>query len=172
MLSVKNLVKIYQQKNAEPVRALDGVSIDFAENGLVFLLGKSGSGKSTLLNTIGGLDNFDEGEIIIKGKSSQDFTQSDFDSYRNTFIGFIFQEYNILENFTVAKNLALAIELQGKKPDEQEIHDLLEKVRYASICKKKAKSIIWWSKTKSSNCKSLNKKARNYNGGWTNRCTR
>ena len=137
MLSVKNLVKIYQQKKADPVRALDGVSIDFADTGLVFLLGKSGSGKSTLLNAIGGLDSFNEGEIIIKGKSSKDFSQSDFDSYRNTFIGFIFQEYNILENFTVEKNLALAIELQGKKPDKQEIHQLLEKVDMLQYAKRK-----------------------------------
>ena len=104
MLSVRNLVKTYQTKKADTVVALNNVSIDFPETGLVFLLGKSGSGKSTLLNAIGGLDTFDSGEIIIKGKSSKDFSQSDFDSYRNTFIGFIFQEYNILENFTVAKN--------------------------------------------------------------------
>lgn len=137
MLSVKNLVKIYKQKKAEPVRALDGVSIDFADTGLVFLLGKSGSGKSTLLNAIGGLDVFDEGEIIIKGKSSKEFSQSDFDSYRNTFIGFIFQEYNILENFSVEKNLALAIELQGKKPNKQEIHELLEQVDMVQYAKRK-----------------------------------
>lgn len=116
MLSVKNLTKTYQttkSKTKNRVVTLDHVSIDFPETGLVFLLGKSGSGKSTLLNAIGGLDTFDSGEIIIKGKSSANFSQSDFDSYRNTFIGFIFQEYNILENFTVAKTLALAIELQG-----------------------------------------------------------
>lgn len=137
MLSVKNLVKIYKPKKAEPVRALDGVSIDFADTGLVFLLGKSGSGKSTLLNAIGGLDSFDEGEIIIKGKSSKEFTQSDFDSYRNTFIGFIFQEYNILENFTVEKNLELAIELQGKKPDKEEVAALLEQVEMTQYAKRK-----------------------------------
>ena len=94
MLSVKNLRKVYRSKKAEEVVALNNVSIDFPETGFVFLLGKSGSGKSTLLNAIGGLDKFDGGEIIIKGKSSADFTQADFDSYRNTFIGFIFQEYN------------------------------------------------------------------------------
>lgn len=137
MLSVKNLVKIYRPKKAEPVKALDGVTIDFADTGLVFLLGKSGSGKSTLLNAIGGLDTFDEGEIIIKGKSSKEFSQSDFDSYRNTFIGFIFQEYNILENFTVEKNLALAIELQGKKPNKEEINKLLEQVDMIQYAKRK-----------------------------------
>ena len=125
MLSVRNLRKVYKSKKAEEVVALNNVSIDFPETGFVFLLGKSGSGKSTLLNAIGGLDKFDSGEIIIKGKSSADFSQADFDSYRNTFIGFIFQEYNILENFSVAKNLALALELQGKKADNEEVMKLL-----------------------------------------------
>ena len=137
MLSVRNLVKTYQTKKADTVVALNNVSIDFPETGLVFLLGKSGSGKSTLLNAIGGLDTFDSGEIIIKGKSSKDFSQSDFDSYRNTFIGFIFQEYNILENFSVQKNLALAIELQGKKPDKAEIDRLLEQVEMTQYAKRK-----------------------------------
>lgn len=137
MLSIRNLVKIYKPKKAEPVKALNNVSIDFAETGLVFLLGKSGSGKSTLLNTIGGLDKFDGGEIIIKGKSSKDFSTTDFDSYRNTFIGFIFQDYNILEEFTVAKNLALAVELQGKKPDKEEIDNLLAQVDMLEYAKRK-----------------------------------
>ncbi|MBR2391944.1 MAG: ATP-binding cassette domain-containing protein, partial [Clostridia bacterium] len=137
MLSVRNLVKTYQSKKADTVVALNNVSIDFPETGLVFLLGKSGSGKSTLLNAIGGLDTFDSGEIIIKGKSSKDFSQSDFDSYRNTFIGFIFQEYNILENFSVQKNLALALELQGKKPDKAEIDRLLEQVEMTQYAKRK-----------------------------------
>ncbi len=103
----------------------------------MFLLGKSGSGKSTLLNAIGGLDGFDSGEIVIKGKSSKDFSQSDFDSYRNTFIGFIFQEYNILENFTVQKNLALAIELQGKKAEKSEVEKLLAQVDMLQYAKRK-----------------------------------
>ncbi|MBQ8425626.1 MAG: ABC transporter ATP-binding protein [Clostridia bacterium] len=130
MLSVKNLTKTYQtgKSGQNTVVALNNVSIDFPETGFVFLLGKSGSGKSTLLNVIGGLDVYDKGEIVIKGKSSKTFTQSDFDSYRNTFIGFIFQEYNILENFTVAKNLALAIELQGKKANKEEVNKLLNQV--------------------------------------------
>ena len=137
MLSVRNLVKTYKTKKADTVTALNNVSIDFPETGLVFLLGKSGSGKSTLLNAIGGLDTFDSGEIIIKGKSSKDFSQSDFDSYRNTFIGFIFQEYNILENFTVHKNLALALELQGKHADNAEISRLLEQVEMTQYAKRK-----------------------------------
>lgn len=115
MLSVKNLVKVYKAKGGAETRALDGVSIDFPEKGMVFLLGKSGSGKSTLLNVAGGLDVPTSGEIIVKGKSSRDFTPSDFDSFRNTFIGFIFQEYNLLEEFNIEQNIALALQLQGKK---------------------------------------------------------
>ncbi|MBQ2274021.1 MAG: ATP-binding cassette domain-containing protein, partial [Clostridia bacterium] len=96
MLQVKDLRKVYKTKKGADVNALDGVSLRFSETGMVFLLGKSGSGKSTLLNVCGGLDSPTDGEILVKGRSSKDFTQSDFDSYRNTFIGFIFQEYNIL----------------------------------------------------------------------------
>ena len=80
MLEVKNLVKDYRPKKGKPVRAIDGISIKFPEKGMVFILGKSGSGKSTLLNLLGGLDTYDSGEIIIKGKSSKDFKQSEFDS--------------------------------------------------------------------------------------------
>jgi len=140
MLEVRNLVKSYKttkSKTKDRVVALNNVSITFPETGLVFLLGKSGSGKSTLLNAIGGLDSFDSGEIIIKGKSSRDFSQSDFDSYRNTFIGFIFQEYNVLEEFTVAKNLSMALELQGKKADKEEVNKLLEQVEMLEYAKRK-----------------------------------
>ena len=138
MLKVKNLVKIYKiGKTKETVKALNNVSIDFPETGLVFLLGKSGSGKSTLLNAIGGLDTFNSGEIIIKGKSSKDFSQSDFDSYRNTFIGFIFQEYNVLEEFSVAKNLSIALELQGKKADREAVNNLLSQVDMLPFAKRK-----------------------------------
>lgn len=127
MLQVKNLVKRYTTKG-ETLVALDHVSVDFPEKGMVFLLGKSGSGKSTLLNVSGGLDTPDEGEIIVKGKSSKDFSGSDFDSYRNTYVGFIFQEYNILTELTVAENVALALELQGKPRDMEHVNRLLEQV--------------------------------------------
>ena len=127
MLQVKNLTKRYATKG-ETVEALHGVSVDFPETGMVFLLGKSGSGKSTLLNLAGGLDAPDEGEIIVKGKSSKDFTPADFDSYRNTYVGFIFQEYNILNELTVGENVALALELQGKPRDKARIDELLAMV--------------------------------------------
>lgn len=131
MLSLRDVSKTYRLKNALPVKALDHVSVDFQEKGMVFILGKSGSGKSTMLNVIGGLDKADSGEIVIKGKSSLTFKGHDFDSYRNTFIGFVFQEYNLLEDFSIGKNIALALELQGRKATTEAIHDILDQVDMA-----------------------------------------
>lgn len=128
MLQIKNVCKTYKTKGSQSVKALDNVSLSIEEKGMVFILGKSGSGKSTLLNVLGGLDKADSGDIVICGKSSADFTQSDFDSYRNTFIGFIFQEYNILNEFTVGANIALAMELQGKKATKKSLNDMLDRV--------------------------------------------
>ena len=148
MLEVRDLKKYYKTKGGVEVHALDGVSIQFPETGMVFLLGKSGSGKSTLLNVSGGLDKPDSGEIIVKGKSSKDFTQSDFDSYRNTFIGFVFQEYNILSEFNVETNIALALELQGKKNDKKAVDDLLKKVDLEGMGKRKPNTlsgVVWLS---------------------------
>lgn len=137
MLEIRNLSKVYRSKTGEEVRALDNVSISFPESGMVFILGKSGSGKSTLLNIMGGLDSYDSGEFIIKGKSSKDFAGSDFDAYRNTFIGFIFQEYNVLDDFTVGANIALALELQGKKATSEKINEILFQVDLLNYAKRK-----------------------------------
>ena len=141
MLSIKNLTKIYKLKGGSETRALDGVSLDFPEKGMIFLLGKSGSGKSTLLNLIGGLDFPTSGEIILKGRSSKDFSQADFDSYRNTYIGFVFQEYNILNEFNVEQNLALAIELQNKKVNKDDVNSLLEQVDLKNFAKRKPNTL-------------------------------
>ena len=141
MLEIRNLVKVYKAKGGAEVRALDDVSVKFEEKGMVFLLGKSGSGKSTLLNLCGGLDAPDSGEIIIKGRSSKDFSQSDFDSYRNTFVGFVFQEYNILDEFTVEDNIALALELQGKNKNKEQVNAILEQVDLANFAKRKPNTL-------------------------------
>ena len=128
MLEAINLTKIYKPKKGVPVKALDGINLILPERGMVFILGKSGSGKSTLLNVLGGLDKYDDGEIIIKGVSSKDFNQQSFDSYRNTYVGFIFQEYNVLNEFNVGANIALALELQGKRATDEEINKILHEV--------------------------------------------
>ena len=141
MLEIRDLVKVYKTKGGEDVRAIDGVSLQFGEKGMVFLLGKSGSGKSTLLNLCGGLDMPDEGEIIIKGRSSKDFTQADFDSYRNTFIGFIFQEYNVLDEFSVEDNIALALELQGKNKNREQVLAILRQVEMEAFASRKPNTL-------------------------------
>ena len=128
MLEVSHLTKIYSGKGGVTVKALDDVSVVFPEKGMVFLLGKSGSGKSTLLNVAGGLDKPDGGQVIVKGRSSKTFSGSDSDSYRNTFIGFIFQEYNILDEFTIEQNIGLALQLQNKPFDGPAIKKLLRQV--------------------------------------------
>ncbi len=158
MLEVKNLKKIYKTKKGAPVHALDGVSLRFPETGMVFLLGKSGSGKSTLLNVCGGLDSPTEGEVIVKGRSSKDFSQSDFDSYRNTFIGFIFQEYNILNEFSVEDNIALALELQGKSKDKAAINALLEEVDLVGYAKRKPNTLSGGQKQRIAIARALVKK--------------
>ena len=141
MLSVKNLTKIYKTKGGNDTKALDNVTLDFPETGMIFLLGKSGSGKSTLLNLIGGLDYPTSGEIILKGRSSKDFSQSDFDSYRNTYIGFVFQEYNILNEFSVEQNIGLAIELQNKKVNKEDVDSLLAQVELQEYAKRKPNTL-------------------------------
>ena len=143
MLEIRDLKKIYKGKKGADVHALDGVSLKFPEKGMVFLLGKSGSGKSTLLNLCGGLDAPTSGEIIVKGRSSKSFSGGDFDSYRNTFIGFIFQEYNILNEFSVEDNIALALELQGKskRKKKKEIRQLLEQVDLKGYARRKPNTL-------------------------------
>ena len=125
MLRVQNLEKIYSSRRGIRVKALKGISLNFPEKGLVFVLGKSGSGKSTLLNLLGGLDRPTSGEIIVAGRSSKDFSNSDFDSYRNNSVGFVFQEYNLIDNYTAGTNVSLALELQGKKATREEVDALL-----------------------------------------------
>lgn len=126
MLELRNLSRYYKQKKGPTVKALDGINLTINERGMIFVLGKSGSGKSTLLNVIGGLDKYTDGDLLIKGKSTSTFTQSEFDSYRNTMVGFIFQEYNILDEFTVGQNIGIALELQGKKATSEAINEILD----------------------------------------------
>lgn len=141
MLSVKNITKIYNTKGGVEVRALDDISIEFNNTGMVFLLGRSGCGKSTLLNIAGGLDVPTFGEIILNGKSSKDFTVTDFDSYRNTYVGFIFQEYNILEEFTVEQNILLALQLQNKSSDRNAVNEILSQVDLVDVNNRKPKTL-------------------------------
>lgn len=136
MLQLKNVKKAYKTKSGE-VFALNGVDLTFPSTGMVFITGKSGCGKTTLLNVIGGLDGVDQGEISIFGRSFSSFSQSEYDDYRNTFIGFIFQEYNLLPEFTVEKNIKIAMELQGSTLDKEELNSLLETVEISNLKNRK-----------------------------------
>ena len=127
MLELRNVRKTYRTKAGE-VHALDGISLTFPETGLVFISGKSGCGKTTLLNVIGGLDGIDEGEIFVQDKAFSTFSAKDYDSYRNTCVGFVFQEYNLLAEYSVEYNVKIAMELQGRDTDERALEALLREV--------------------------------------------
>lgn len=128
MLELHHISKTYQTSKKIKTHALKDINLKFPSHGMIFILGKSGSGKSTLLNIIGGLDQADEGEIRIHGKSSKTFTTSDYDAYRNTYIGFIFQEFYLIEEYTIEKNIALSLQLQNKEATKETINDILTKV--------------------------------------------
>lgn len=128
MLELIKVSKTYKTGKNVKVEALKDVTLSFPERGLVFIIGKSGSGKSTLLNLIGGLDGSDAGKIIINGKSAESFTAGDYDAFRNAFVGFVFQEYNLIETFSVFENIKIAADLQNKCVKKEDIDGLLEKL--------------------------------------------
>lgn len=141
MIELNNITKVYKSKNGTDTKALDNITLKISDKGMTFILGKSGSGKSTLLNIIGGLDQYDSGDMVILGKSSKDFKPADFDSYRNTYVGFVFQEFNILEDYNVYENIVLALQLQGKPVDETEVNQLLAKLELNDLRHRKVNEL-------------------------------
>lgn len=125
MLELKNIEKIYNSKKGSSTKALTNINLKFDNTGIGFIIGSSGSGKSTLLNLIGGLDSPSSGNIIIDNKNISNFKDIEYDSYRNTYVGFIFQEFNILEQYSVYENIELAIKLQKKQIDQSYFVELL-----------------------------------------------
>lgn len=112
MLQIKDIKKQYITGELTQT-ALNGVSLNLRDNEFVAILGPSGSGKTTLLNVIGGLDRYDDGDLIINGISTKNYTDRDWDSYRNHTIGFIFQSYNLIPHQTVLANVELALTISG-----------------------------------------------------------
>lgn len=137
MIELIHVSKTYCPKKGVPVNALKDVSVRFPEKGLVFLLGKSGSGKSTLLNLCGGLDVADEGEVRIAGQNLRECAGKALDACRNTCIGFVFQEYNLLPEFSVGANISLALELQGETVSEAELEQALDAVGLSGFADRK-----------------------------------
>ena len=129
MLELKHIKKSYKTGNFVQ-HALKDVSIKFRENEFVAILGPSGSGKTTLLNIIGGLDRYDSGDLIINNKSTKQFKATDWDSYRNNCIGFIFQTYNLIGHISVLENVEMALTLSGykRKDKRKKALEALDKV--------------------------------------------
>ncbi|MHC1695893.1 MAG: ATP-binding cassette domain-containing protein [Eubacteriales bacterium] len=118
MLELKDIKKIYKVGDIE-TRALDGISVAFRQREFVAILGTSGSGKTTCLNIIGGLDRYDSGELTIKGKKTSDFSDKDWDAYRNNSIGFVFQSYNLILHLSIVANVELGMTLSGVSAAEK-----------------------------------------------------
>ena len=127
MIVIKNLSKEYISNNKTSHLALNDVSFTLPSRGMVFIIGKSGSGKSTLLNILGGLDSPTIGKIVVDGNDFDKFHVRDFDNYRNTYLGFIFQDFHLLDNLNVQQNVTLALDLQGKK-NKKALKEVLKQV--------------------------------------------
>ena len=118
LLTLKNITKDYTAGDSA-VHALRGVSIDFRESEFVAILGPSGCGKTTLLNIIGGLDQYTSGDLVINGRSTRDYGDKDWDTYRNHSIGFVFQSYNLIPHQSVLANVELALTISGISREER-----------------------------------------------------
>ncbi|MBO4419317.1 MAG: ABC transporter ATP-binding protein/permease [Oscillospiraceae bacterium] len=138
MLQIKNVKKVYKT-GALVQRALDGVSLSLRDNEFVAILGPSGSGKTTLLNVIGGLDRYDDGELIINGVSTRKYSARDWDSYRNHTVGFVFQSYNLIPHQTILANVELALTISGvsRRERTRRAKDALRKVGLSAHIHKK-----------------------------------
>lgn len=138
MLQLKHIKKSYTSDSFSQI-ALNDVSLSFRQNEFVAILGPSGSGKTTLLNIVGGLDQYTDGDLIINGKSTKQFTDGDWDAYRNHSIGFVFQSYNLIPHQSVLANVELALTLSGvsRKERRRRAKEALAKVGLADQISKK-----------------------------------
>ena len=123
MLQISHIKKEYRTGDLLQ-KALDDVSLNLRDNEFVAVLGPSGSGKTTLLNIIGGLDRYDEGNLIINGTSTKEYKDRNWDTYRNHSIGFVFQSYNLIPHQSVLANVELALTLAGISPKERKERSL------------------------------------------------
>ena len=129
MIKITDIVKDYTAGDSV-VHALKGITLTFRENEFVSILGPSGCGKTTLLNVLGGLDRYTSGDIEINGKSTKLFRDKDWDSYRNHYIGFVFQSYNLIPHLTVLENVEIALTIAGldKKTKKEKATNALIRV--------------------------------------------
>lgn len=138
LVKLEGVNKFYQSGD-EKVHALKDISLELPKSGLVFVLGQSGCGKSTLLNILGGLDKPDEGRILIEGADFSKFTSANLNDYLNSYLGFIFQEYNILKDLNLYDNIALPLEMQNvnKREIKQKTLEIIDQVGLSELRKRK-----------------------------------
>ena len=127
MIQVSNLTKVYKSKNKNKCVALDNISFTLPEKGLVFIIGKSGSGKSTLLNMLGGLDSVTNGSVNVFGNDIHKFSESKLYSYRSNMVGFIFQDFHLLDDLTVEENIAVSLKLEKEEIGDK-VNNVLKEV--------------------------------------------
>ena len=159
MIELRNVSKTYSKGKEDEVKALKNVNLTFNESGLYFITGKSGSGKSTMLNILGGLDSVSDGQVIVDGESLDTFSLNRLDEYRKNKVGFIFQNFNLIEELSIEENIALALDLKGEKADIEIIQQALKAVDLEGI------QIVRRTKAKSCYGESVGKVTRRNFGG-------
>ncbi len=142
MIRLENINKYYQSGN-DKIHVLKNLNYVFPDTGLAFILGPSGSGKSTLLNLLGGLDTPDTGEIYIEDRPLSSFSNAERNNYLNSYLGFVFQEYNILKDLNLRENISLALEIQGykKKSINKKITQIIHDVELNGLEKRKVNQL-------------------------------
>ncbi len=142
MIELKNVSKFYSSEGNMAV-GIQNVSLTYDLGEFVAITGESGSGKSTLLSVISGLDSYEEGEMLIDGKSTSDYTREDFDRYRNQMVGFVFQNYNLVDSYSVLENVMLPLLAKGMKPQEakKDATTIIEKVGLKGRIRSKASKL-------------------------------
>ncbi len=142
MIKLINVNKYYQSGN-DKVHVIRNLNYEFPDTGLIFILGPSGSGKSTLLNLLGGLDKPDSGEIWIENREISSFNKKEHNYYLNSYLGFVFQEYNILKDLNLKENISLSLEIQGIKTKiaKRKINKIIEEVELTGLEKRKVSQL-------------------------------
>ena len=126
MIQIKKLNKVHYNRGENQVKALTDINIDFDEKGITFIAGASGNGKSTLLSLIGGIDKYEEGQILVDGVDLKTLNQKQMDAYRNSYVDFIIQENTLIPSLTVAENVRLEKAIHGQYASDEEVNEALE----------------------------------------------
>jgi len=158
LIELHNVSKNYITRLGVITKALDNISLRLPNKGLVFILGKSGSGKSTLLNIMGGLDTVNSGKVIVNGRDIHDLDQRELDYYRNAHVGFVFQDFNIIDTFTISQNIGLAVELQGHQINNEHLSSILDYVGLSGFESRKGNEVSGGQKQRIAIARALIKK--------------